>query len=55
MRKINRFTVLSLVSILIIFATGFTLEKTEAYGYTSLNKQVESYNTSSNSQSYGNI
>ena len=54
MRKINRVTVLLILSILVIFTAGFTLDKAEAYGYASLGGQSESYLAKTNIQDYRN-
>lgn len=44
MRKIKRITVL-LLSIIVIFATGFNLDKVEAYGDIYSNREIGVYNT----------
>lgn len=54
MRKINRVTVLLILSILVIFTAGFTLDKAEAYVYASSGGQSESYLAGINIQGYGN-
>ena len=44
MRKIKRITVL-LLSIIVIFVTGFNLDKVEAYGDIYSNREIGVYNT----------
>ncbi|MBE6063623.1 MAG: stage III sporulation protein AE [Clostridium butyricum] len=54
MRKIKRITVLILLSIIVIFTIGFTLDKAEVYGQAVFGNSIKSHEISTNIKSYGN-